>query len=208
MSPMPVKIVAGYVLTGGASTRMGRDKALLELAGAAMALRAARLLEPLVDSVTLIGPPEIYAALGLPVIPDIHPGAGPLGGIATAILSSRADWNLVLACDLPYLTVEWLRFLLARARGSAEDIILPESDGGPEPLCALYRSRAGAQISAALARGVRKVTDGLTGLAIDRIPPAESKPFDSAGRLFKNMNSPGDYEAARAFFERTKEARK
>jgi len=190
----------GFILTGGASSRMGRDKALLELAGVPLALRAARLLASLVERVTLVGPPQLYTALGLPVLPDLQSGAGPLGGIATALNSSRGDWNLVLACDLPYVTRAWLQFLYERANASAADILLPESDTGPEPLCAMYRTRAAAHISAALARGVRKVTDGLVGLSIERILRADSKPFDSAGRLFKNMNTPADYEEARAFF--------
>lgn len=178
---------------------MGRDKALLEIGGVPLALRAARLLEPLVADVTLIGDPRRYVALGVRVVPDDEPNLGPLGGIATALRVAATPWNLIVACDLPFLTREWLGFLLERATASQADALLPSSaEGHAEPLCAAYHRRCEPAIRAALARGVRKVTDGLAGLRVAQMPHTEWKQFDSRGRLFKNMNSPADYEEARA----------
>lgn len=193
--------VHAFILSGGSSSRIGADKALLELAGQPLLLRAARLLDPLVASVTVIGDPTRYASLGLAVVPDDMAGLGPLGGIATALRISAMPWNLVVACDLPYLTAAWLEFLVARALASRADALLPESDRGPEPLCAMYHARCAPAISAALERGVRKVTDGLAGLVIETLPPVAWKAFDSGGGLFKNMNSPDDYAEARARLE-------
>ena len=190
--------VHSFILSGGSSSRMGSDKALLQLAGQPLILRAARLLEPLAASVTVIGDPARYASLGLIVFPDDVPGLGPLGGIATALRISRMPWNLVVGCDLPYLTAAWLEFLIARALVSRADALLPESARGPEPLCAVYHARCAPLISAALERGVRKVTDGLAGLVIETLPYEEWKAFDSGGCLFKNMNSPADFAEARA----------
>lgn len=204
MSAAKFSDVAAYLLAGGASRRMGADKALLELGGVPMAVRTARLVEPLVAAVTLVGPLERYSPLGLPAIPDREPGLGPLGGIATALADTRRDWNLVLACDLPYLTAAWLAHLIARARESGADALLPHSEAAgmllPEPLCAMYHRRCLPAMDAALERGVRKVTDGLAGLRIETIPPAEWKAFDSSGRLFKNMNSPEDFRRAERDF--------
>ena len=190
--------VSAFILAGGSSSRMGSDKALLEWNGQPLLLRAARLLDPLVASVTVIGDPARYTALGLTVVPDDVPNLGPLGGIATALRSSRMPWNLVVGCDLPYLTAAWLEFLVSRALASRADVLLPEGPRGPEPLCAMYHARCAPVISAALKRGARKVTDGLDGLVIETLPHAEWKAFDSDGCLFKNMNSPADYEWARA----------
>src|SRR3989441_2918291 len=106
--------VAGFILAGGVSSRMGRDKALLEIGGVPLLVRTARLIEPLVAAVTVIGSPERYASLDLRVIPDAVAGVGPLGGIATALRFSASAWNLVLGCDLPYLTAKWLDRLMAR----------------------------------------------------------------------------------------------
>ena len=137
----------------------------------------------------------------LRVIDDDFPGAGPLGGIATALRASGAEWNLIVACDLPYLTREWLEFLIARALRSDADAVLPMNERGAEPLCAMYRKRAEAAIRAALDRGTRKVTYGLAKVRTEFIEPAEWKGFDSDGLLFKNMNSPADYEEAKAKFD-------
>jgi molybdenum cofactor guanylyltransferase len=191
--------VAGFVLAGGQSLRMGRDKALVELGGEPLVVRMVRLVERVAKPVRVIAPPERYAHLGLDVVPDDRPGLGPLGGIATALRVSTFDWNLVVGCDLPYLTAEWLVFLAGRARGSSAWAVVPESSRGLEPLSAMYHRRARAAFTEALDRGRRKLTEALAGLpqgALERILPAEWKSFDSGGWRFKNMNAPGDYEEA------------
>jgi molybdenum cofactor guanylyltransferase len=190
--------VAGFILAGGESSRMGRDKALLEIAGVPMIVRTARIVESVAGSPIAVGSPEIYQRFGLHAIPDDWPGAGPLGGIATALRASETQWNLMVACDLPYLTKEWLAFLVERASNSNRDAVLPKSKGGAEPLCAMYNKSCEASIWLALDRGVRKVTDGLAHVHIEWIEPSDWKAFDSAGLLFKNMNEAADYEEAKA----------
>lgn len=193
-----LEAVAGFILTGGASVRMGRDKALLEIGGVPLALRTARLLESLVGRATLIGPPERYAALGLPAVADDEPGQGPLGGIATALRISEYDWNLVVGCDLPYLTAAWLEFLIAAALRVKADALIPQSaHGRAEPLCAMYHRRCLPTIQVELGLGIRKVTTGLAALAVASLPYEQWKQFDSHGHLFKNMNTPEDYDEAK-----------
>ncbi len=192
--------VEGFILAGGESSRMGRAKALLEIGGEPLILRTARLAEAVTGGsvATVIGYSQAIRALGLATVEDDWPGAGPLGGIATALRVSRAPWSLVLACDLPYLTRAWLEFLVSRAVASEADAVLATSTRGAEPLSAIYHERAKSAIRSALTLGTRKVTDGLKTLRIETIEPAEWKVFDSDGYLFKNMNSPEDYEEARA----------
>jgi len=190
--------IEGYVLAGGESSRMGRDKAMLELDGVPLIVRAARLVDSIATGTTIVGAPERFNGLAWKVIADDTPGSGPLGGIATALRASEAAWNLVIACDLPYLTKSWLEFLVGRALDSDADAMLPMNERGAEPLCAMYNKRCEPVIRVALNRGTRKVTDGLAGLRIGTIEPAEWKDFDSEGLLFKNMNSPADYEEAKA----------
>lgn len=190
--------LSGFVLAGGASSRMGRTKALLEIGGVPLLVRTVGLVECVVGAATVIGNSDSYTSLGLPVVDDDLPGAGPLGAIATALRTSSAPWNLVVACDLPYLTCEWLNYLVRRAAASAADVVMPINTSGAEPLCAAYHKRGEAAIRAALAQGVRKVTDGLKELRVETIGPAEWKAFDSDDLLFKNMNSPEDYEEAKA----------
>jgi molybdopterin-guanine dinucleotide biosynthesis protein A len=177
---------------------MGRDKALLELEGVALIVRTTKLVELAADRCAIVGDTVRLEGLELQMIEDEFPGAGPLGGIATALRASEAEWNLIVACDLPYLTREWLEFLIGRAVRSDADAVLPMNERGAEPLCAVYRKRADGAIRAALDRGVRKVTDGLADVRIEFIEPREWKGFDSDGLLFKNMNSPADYEEAKS----------
>jgi molybdenum cofactor guanylyltransferase len=190
--------VAGFILAGGESSRMGRDKALLDIDGVPLVLRVARLLEPLTGRPTVIAQPERLAELDLQVIADDQRGLGPLGAIATALRHTENAWNLILGCDLPFLTAPWLKYLIDRALASSNDVLIPQSEGGLEPLCAVYHQRCEHAISEALARGVRKVTDGLAGVRMETIVSAEWKAFDSDRLLFKNMNSLADYDEARA----------
>jgi len=181
---------------------MGSPKGLLEIDGQPLVSRAYCLLAPLCSTVTVVGTPERFRHLGLVVIADERPDIGPLGGILTALSSSTADWNLVVACDLPYLTADWLRYLIRRAASSAARIVLPESTAGAEPLCALYHRVAAHAIRASIDRGVLKVTSALEGLPIERVTPSEIRAFDPRGVLFQNLNTPEEFERARAELER------
>ena len=193
-----IQPISAFILAGGESSRMGRDKAQLELGGVPLILRTAQLVESVAGAPAVIGNPEAFRALNLRAIADDWPGAGPLGGIATALRAAATPWNLIVATDLPYLTREWLEYLIARALASSADAVLPMNARGAEPLCAAYHKRAEPAIRKALERGTHKVTDGLRDIRVETIAPAGWNPFDSEGLLFKNMNSPEDYEEARA----------
>jgi molybdopterin-guanine dinucleotide biosynthesis protein A len=201
--------ISAFILTGGASSRMGKAKGLLEFSGEPLIIRIARTIEPLVSTVIALGPSERYAALGLQVIEDQKFGIadergkspGPLAGIASALSASRTDWNLILACDLPYLSREWVAWLLARTSASSAQIIMPRTEGGPEPLAAVYRRECAEPIIAALQRGVRKVIDAMAQLRTDFVTEREWHHIDPDGRVLRNMNSPEDYEEARKWLD-------
>lgn len=179
---------------------MGRAKGLLAFGGEPLVVHVARLLEfvsePRITPI-IIGPPEVYAHLGIRVVPDDGENLGPLGGISTALRIATREWNLIVGCDLPFLTREWLEFLIAQVVSSSADVVMPLNERGSEPLCAMYRKSARHAIAEALERGVRKITDGLATLSLASIAPAEWKAFDPCGRLFKNVNTPEDYDEAR-----------
>jgi molybdopterin-guanine dinucleotide biosynthesis protein A len=143
-----VQRIAGFILAGGASSRMGREKALLEFGGVPLIVCTARLVASVAGSATVIGDSAVFRSLGMRTIADDWPGAGPLGGIATALRASRALWSLVVACDLPYLTRPWLEYAVARALASQADAVIPMNVSGTEPLCALYHRRATRSYSA------------------------------------------------------------
>jgi len=196
--------VGGFILAGGRSSRMGRAKGLLTFGGEPLVVHAARLLEfvsePRITPI-IIGQPDVYANLGIRVVPDDGENLGPLGGISTALRIATCEWNLIVGCDLPFLTREWLEFLVAQTVRSSADVVMPLNERGFEPLCAMYRKSARRAIAEALERGVRKITDGLAALILASIAPAEWKAFDPGGRLFKNVNTPEDYDEARERLE-------
>jgi molybdopterin-guanine dinucleotide biosynthesis protein A len=179
--------VAGYVLAGGKSTRMGKDKALLEIDGVPLANRVAQLVQSATGNVTLIGDPLKYAALGLRVIPDRRPGEGPLAGMEAALLDSASEWNLILACDLAALQSPFLSGLCSRTSTLKPEVdcLVPFSDK-MQPLSAIYRRRCLAAFSHALDTGVRKVTDVVASLRFEMW----KAPSDN---VFQNINTPEDW---------------
>jgi molybdopterin-guanine dinucleotide biosynthesis protein A len=147
-----------------------------------------------------------YEALGVEIVEDRWPGEGPLGGIITALevtakSPAKCEWNLIVSCDMPFLTVEWLGFLTERSGKSKAQVVLPHSAHGPEPLCACYRTDAAKALRAAFESGIRKVTLGLQHVTTEVLDEVEWKRFDSAGRLFWNMNTQADYEEASRNFK-------
>jgi molybdopterin-guanine dinucleotide biosynthesis protein A len=167
---------------------MGRDKALLPFRGSTLAGSIAREVAAAAGSVTLVGNAGLGRA-GLGAIPDLYPGEGPLGGILTALTHSAADWNLVVACDMPFAQAAFLRRLIDAASQSGADALLPRGPSGlPEPLCAVYHRRALPVIHGHFAGGTRKVTAALEGLAVVSLEVAEVA-------LFQNLNTPEDWAA-------------
>jgi molybdopterin-guanine dinucleotide biosynthesis protein A len=143
---------SGFVLAGGASKRMGQDKALLPYRGTTLVQHVAKIVSQATGSVALIGDPARLGHLGLAVFPDELPSCGPASGIYTALRISETDWNLVVACDMPAVSVEILTELLRRAETSERSCVTATGlYGEPEPLCAVYHRRC----REALGRSIR-----------------------------------------------------
>jgi molybdenum cofactor guanylyltransferase len=162
---------------------MGRDKARLPFRGADLVSTVAAAVARAAGNVTLVGHSE------LPGVPDRYPGQGPLSGILTALHHTESDWNLIVACDMPEISAAFLAELLARAMGSPADVLLPcGPDHLPQPLCAVYHRRALEVMEEHFSRGVRKVTEALGGLSVERLVVAELS-------RFQNVNTPEDWAA-------------
>lgn len=201
------RLACGYVLAGGASTRLGQDKALVPLGGTpALAGVLGVLSQSGVREMIVVGEKKKYGRFGARCVKDKWPGEGPLGGIVTALLRSVADkhgyrWNLILSCDMPFLTKEWLSYLCQRAAATKADVVVPRSDRGLEPLCACWRTVAGKPLQAAFAEGIRKVTEAMKRVSMEVVDERDCARFDNRGRLFWNMNTPAEYEEARRILE-------
>ena len=198
--------INAYLLAGGGSTRFGRDKALVEFDGAPMLLRMQALLTAVTKEVNVIAAPHRYADLGITATSDRWEGQGPLAGIITALLTTEetggeAEWNLIIGCDMPFLTREWLVYLVQRAQASRAEVVTPQSAQGLEPLCSCWRTSAAAKLQQAFECGTRKITQAMKPLQMEVIDEADWKRFDTAGRLFWNMNTAADYEEAKRIVE-------
>ena len=185
------------VLAGGQSRRMGRDKALLQLGvgGQTLIERVLAAARPLGYPRVIIGDSAAYAHLGLPVHPDHRPGLGPLGGLYTALSTTGAP-VLLLACDLPFLTPDFLRHLVNR-RGPHQAVV-PYAATGLQPLCALYEPSCLTAVEAAIQADQRGMRDLLSNLTLDLVREKDWRPYDDHGLLFANLNAPEEYERAQA----------
>jgi len=201
--------VAGYVLAGGASSRFGVDKARVEIDGRPMLARMIELMRGVTETTKIVAMEGKYGEFGVDVVEDCWPGQGPLGGIITALMATGNakhghNWNFVLSCDMPFLTQEWLAYMLEGAERSNAEVIVPRSAQGLEPLCACWRTSAVKKLMYAFEDGVRKVTEAMKRLEMEVLDEQDWKRFDSAGRLFWNMNTQADYEEARRILEAEK----
>jgi molybdopterin-guanine dinucleotide biosynthesis protein A len=178
---------AAFILAGGRSSRMGSDKALLPFRGDTLVEHVIAQVYSVTSNITLVGDSQRYIHFGYPVIEDSFSGCGPLAGMHAALTRASCEWNLILACDMPEVTAEFLALLMARAESGNADAVIPVApEGRPEPLCAAYQRRCASVIANALRNGVRKVTDGLAGLEIDYWPVAHSC-------FFRNLNTPQEW---------------
>jgi molybdopterin-guanine dinucleotide biosynthesis protein A len=166
---------------------MGRNKALLVYQGLPLAEFLALQMDAVCEPVTLIGDPEELAPLGRPVIPDLEPGLGPLGGMWTALAHTQAEWNLILACDLPSVRSPFLRQLAEEALRRGATCLVPlDGQGEPQPLCAVYHRRALAATAAAVNRRQLKVRHLLRDIEVVTWPAPDSS-------ALVNVNTPEDW---------------
>lgn len=191
--------LTGFVLVGGASRRMGRPKETLTIDGESMLERQVRLLRSVARQVAIIGAAGgCLADSNVPFIPDAVAGRGPLGGIYTALLESRTEYNLILGCDLPFVTRRLLTWLALRATADGSDATVPRSrDGRLQPLCAVYRRRALYAIRTRLELGENKLSGFFSMVRCNMIPWRELAEVGFRTYTFDNMNTPEDYEKAR-----------
>jgi molybdopterin-guanine dinucleotide biosynthesis protein A len=191
----------GFVLGGGRSSRMGRDKALLQLGGRSM-------LEIALDKLRVLplpGPPRVAGARSDPgAIADLHPGCGPLSGIEAALAASTRPLNVFLPLDMPLLPAKFLVWMLRRAQITGAVVTVPRIIGRPQPLCAVYHRELLGSITTSLLAGNYKVMQVVCSAAtkpvdifdVELVASADPEMFAfsplPAYRWFHNCNTPED----------------
>ena len=192
--------LAAAILIGGQARRMqGARKGALTIGGARIIDRQLTVLRQVADPIFFVTSPAVEpdADVHLDVVRDRFPDHGALGGIYTAIVSSPTARTLIVACDLPCLTAS---FLASMARIEA-DLIIPRTTRGYEPLCAIYARACAAPIRQRLERGTLEAAVLPEGVRVCEIGPEALARYDPDGLLFLNVNTPHDYDRAKAILE-------
>ena len=189
--------VEGFILAGGASSRMGRDKSALRLGGQTFVELVAAALSQVTDRVSVVSSRHEGECFGLPVVRDVFEDAGALGGLHSALTHARATWALVVSCDLPFVTGELLARLVSYS-GGVEAVAPVQEDGRPQPLCALYAREPCLEVSERMLRE-GELRPRVLLKRVETFWVGFEKLSDLAGRelFFRNVNTPADYDEAR-----------
>ncbi|HVQ39546.1 MAG TPA: molybdenum cofactor guanylyltransferase [Pyrinomonadaceae bacterium] len=191
--------IAGFILVGGESRRMGTAKADLTLDGRTFIERIADEVREVTTSIALVGgnASALQKSTGLDIAPDVYPKWGALGGVHAALAACATEWALVVACDFPFVTGE-LFVRLASFREGFDAVAPIQSDSIPQPLCALYR------VAPCLTRAVDLIESGerkpialLQSVTTRWILFSELADLKHASSLFDNINTPQDYARIR-----------
>jgi molybdopterin-guanine dinucleotide biosynthesis protein A len=186
------------IQAGGASSRMGEDKALKPFLGRPLIQRVIERLSPVADEVIVTtNRPDDYRFLDLPLVPDLKPGRGALGGLYTAIASASHPIVGVVACDMPFaspILLEVANILLAKEKA---DVVIPKSAEGYEPLHAIYRrDTCLPAIESAINADQWKVIAWFPQVRVNVLPPEVIKHYDPSGLAFWNVNTPEEFVKA------------
>jgi molybdopterin-guanine dinucleotide biosynthesis protein A len=191
----PRSLCSAAVVAGGKSSRMGSPKARLEFAGEPLLARVLRPLQALFEDVFIVSDDASLADFGVPVWPDVTPG-GPLAGILTALEHAERHHCLVVACDMPFLSAPFLRYMTELAPDAP--IVAPRDARGWHPLCAVYARSIAPTIAQAVHDGQLAIHALLDELPTRAVHTEDIEKFARPGRdPLLNLNTPEEFEAAR-----------
>lgn len=192
--------VSGVILAGGKSRRMGGSpKALLPFGGRPLIQRIAETLQSVLpECLVVTNTPELYAFLGLPMVGDLFPDGGSLGGIYTGLRAVSGEAAFCVACDMPFLSAPLVAHLVERA-GDA-DVVIPDAAGELQPLHAVYAKACLEPIERRLRAGRLKIVGFFDEVRVLRVPDETVSRFVSPERVFTNLNTPDEVARARALW--------
>lgn len=191
----PFPQVGALILAGGKNSRMGgHDKAFLRIGGETVVERSLTLLRRCFPEIVIVSnQPDKYASFAVTTVSDEFAAAGPLAGIHAGLKFLMSPYAFVVACDMPFLRIEPIRYLVSMIRG--QDAIVPCWDDDIEPLHAIYATALRPRIAAALDSGTLAIRDFLPTINVEYIPETKMRAVAGAEESFRNVNTPE--EAAR-----------
>ncbi|HXG52940.1 MAG TPA: NTP transferase domain-containing protein [candidate division Zixibacteria bacterium] len=186
---------AAVILAGGRSSRMGRAKALLPFAGRPLVCHLAATLGSLFDEVIVVAAPgQELPELPARVVRDAVPHQGPVGGICYGLAAARSELCFVTSCDVAFLNLRLISYLLSRAPGY--DVVVPRWEDRLQPLHAVYRRTVVPLLEEQLRTGELRPVYLFDKVPCLQLGEEEIRKFDPEGLSFFNMNTPEDYAAA------------
>ncbi len=193
--------VTGVIQAGGKSTRMGGEpKALMELGGKRIIEKVVEVMSKVLPDLLIVtNTPELYAFLGLPMVPDVFPGHGSLGGIYTGLKAAKGEAAFTVACDMPFLKPDVMRLVVSHA-GEA-DVVIPKVGDQYETLHALYAKACLPHMEAVLQAKRFKVVGFFPQVKVLEIPEAEVARLADPHLCFMNVNTPDELARARSLLE-------
>ena len=193
--------VSGVALAGGMSRRLGRNKAVEKIGGESLIERViGRLSQVSSETIVVVAEESRAQALDLPpwvrTAADIYPDSGSLGGIFTGLSAARGDYGIVVACDMPFLNTDLLRFMLDIA--SDYDVVVPRLNGRPEPLHAIYSKSCLEPIERRLKRKDLKIALFFEEVRVAYVEEDDIDRMDPHRLSFFNVNTQEDLDKALA----------
>jgi len=184
----------GIILAGGKNSRMGANKAFLEIDGTRLIDKTINIYRGIFPEIIIVtNDPLAYVEFtDATIVTDIYKGKGPLGGIYTGLFYSKNNYAFVSACDMPYLNKDFIDYLTEQT--GKDDVIVPELHERYQPLHAIYSRNCLPSIKRLLLMDKLKITGFYRGMRVKTIGENQISPFDNNGRLFQNLNTPEDVE--------------
>ena len=191
------------ILAGGKSSRMGQNKALLPINGLANIERIKNQLASTFENIILVtNDKEKYRFLNIPTVSDNYENKGPLAGIEAGLLASNNDVNIVVACDMPFISMSLARLLVEQSVGY--DAVVPLINGKQHPLFAVYKKSVLAELVGCLHTNQLRVIHLLERIKVNYVSEEKllNKEIDNIDQIFYNMNHPSEYEEAKKLAEK------
>ena len=185
--------MTAVILAGGKSSRMGRNKALLKIQGKTFIERQIDLLREIFDDIIIsANSPSEYTFLHIPVIKDVYPEKGPLGGIYTGLMNSRSSHTFFLACDMPFVELPLIRYLKGLVKDF--DVVVPQSKRGIEPLHAFYSKNCLEPIKRELSSNNLRIISFFSDVKVKIVELDSLTSSISFQDSIRNLNTREDYE--------------
>ena len=187
--------ITGVILAGGKSSRMGQNKALMSLGGKRLVDWVVEVMHDVLHDLLMVtNTPDVYADLGVPMVRDVWPEKGSLGGIYSAIYHAATPYCLVVACDMPFLQAAGLRYLITQT--TDYDVVVPDVLGELQTLHAIYSKACLQPIEQRLETNRLRIVGFFPDVRVRTVTASELQPYDPELLAFQNLNTPEEFQAA------------